>query len=66
MVEDVLEGTGVVIEILKSPRMLRSKKYKQVMAPVHVSPRNPVHNKLSMAKKGKVVMIDIDEEEEDL
>jgi len=36
------------------------------MAVVHVSPRNLMCSKLLMAEKGKVVIINTDEEEEDL
>ena len=36
------------------------------MAPIRMSLWNPLHSKLSMAKKGKAVTIEIDEEEEDL
>lgn len=53
-------------EIPKSQRTLKPKKDKEAMGPVCVSPRNLWHNKLSMAEKGKAVIIEIDEEEEDL
>lgn len=66
IVEDVLEGTGVVEKIPKSPRTLRPKKYKQAMAPIRKSLGNPLCSKLSMAGKGKDVMIDTDEEERGL
>jgi len=66
MVQDVPEGAGVVTEIPKSPWTLRPKKYKQAMGPIRMSPRNPRYNKLSIEEKGKAVMIETDEEEEDL
>jgi len=66
MVENVLEGIRVVVEIPKSPRTLRPKKDKQAMAPIRMSSRNPLCSKLSMAEKGKAVTIDTNEEEEDL
>ena len=55
-----------MVEILKSPCTPRPKKDKQVMLPVRVSLRNPLHTKWSMEEKGKVVTIETDEEEEDL
>ena len=66
MVENVPEGGKVIAEIAKSLPMRRPKKDKQAMAPVRMSPRNPLRSKLSMAKKGKVATINTDEEEEDL
>lgn len=54
---DAPEGTVIVAEIPKLPHMLRPKKDKQAMVPVHVSPRNSLHTKLSMEGKGKVVTI---------
>ena len=66
MVEDVPEGAEVVVEIPKSSRTPRPKKDKWAMAVVHVSPRNLMCSKLLMAEKGKVVIINTDEEEEDL
>lgn len=63
---DALKGAGIVAEILKSPCLPRTKKEKQVMVPVHVSPRKPLCTKLSMEEKGKAIAIEIDEEEEDL
>jgi len=64
--EDVPEGAKIVTEILKSPRTPRPKKDKQAMAPMHVSPRNTLRSNLSMEEKGKAIMIETDEEEEDL
>lgn len=66
MVHDVSEETGVGPEIPKSPRTPRSIKDKQATGPVHMSPRDPRFNKLSMEEKGMVVTIKSDEEEEDL
>lgn len=66
MVHDVPKGTGVVPKIPKSPQMSRTKKDKQEMGPVHMSPRNLRFRKLSMEEKGKIVTIKIDEEKEDL
>jgi len=65
-VGDNLEGVGIVAEISKSPCTPRPKKDKQAMAPVCMSPRNLLHSKLFMKENGKVVTIEIDEEEEDL
>jgi len=64
--EDVPEGVGVVAEIPKSSHMPRPNKDKQAMAPICMSLRNPLHSKLLMVEKGKVVTIKIDEKEEDL
>lgn len=36
------------------------------MAPVRVSPRNPLRSKLLMEEKGKVITIETGKEEEDL
>lgn len=66
MLEDVLGSARIVTEISKSPQTSRPKKDKQVMGPICMSPRNLWHKKLSMEEKGKVVTIEIDEEEEDL
>lgn len=63
---DVPEGVEVGTKIPKSPQTLRRKKDKQVMGLVHMSPRNPRYNKLSMEEKGKEISIETDEEEEDL
>lgn len=64
--EDVLEGAGIMAEILKSLHTPRPKKDKQAMAPIRVSPWNPLCSKLLMEEKGKVVTIETDEEDEDL
>ena len=65
-VEDAPKSTGIVVEIHKSPCMLRPKKDKQPMISVCMSPRNPLRTKLTMEEKGKVVNLETDEEEEDL
>ena len=65
-VEDVPKGVGVVAEIPKSLCTPRPKKDKQAMAQVSVSSKNSLCNKLSMEEKGKVIAVDVDEEEEDL
>ena len=36
------------------------------MVPIHVSPQNPLHTRLTMEEKGKVINIETYEEEEDL
>lgn len=36
------------------------------MIHVHVSPRNPLHTRLTMEDKGKVINLETDKEEEDL
>lgn len=35
------------------------------MVPVHVSHRNPLRMRLTMEEKGKVINLEVDEEEED-
>lgn len=65
-VGDAPEGVGIVAEIPKSPRMPRPKKDKQVMVPVRVSPWNPLCTKLSVEDKGKVVIIETDEDKANL
>jgi len=64
-IEDAHEGTGIVAEIPKSPCMSRPKKDKQPMVLVHMSPRNLLRTKLTMEEKGKVINLEVDEEEED-
>jgi len=66
MIEDVLEGVGVVIGIPKSLRTPRLEKDKKAMVSVRMSLRNLRHSRLTMAEKGKVVTIETDEEEEHL
>jgi len=56
--ETVTEGFRVVAEMPKSPLMPRPKKDKQAMDLICVSPRNPLHNKLSMEEKGKAITIE--------
>lgn len=62
---DALEGVGIVVEIPKSPRMLRPRKDKHLMILVHVSSQNPLCTRLTMEEKGKEINLETDEEEED-
>jgi len=63
---DSPESVRIVAEIPKSPHTLRPKKDKQPMVLVCMSPRNPLRTKLTMEEKGKVVNVEINEEEKDL
>lgn len=63
---DAPEGIGIVADIPKSPRMVRPKKQKQEMVPLHESLQNLLRTRLTMEEKGKVINIETDEEEEDL
>lgn len=65
-VGDALEGTGTLVEILKSPHTSRPKKDKQAIIPIHMSSRNLLCTQLTMEEKGKAVTMEIDEEEIDL
>ena len=48
VVEATPESAGVVVEVPKSPKTPRPKKDKKTMIPVHVSPRNPQRNELTL------------------
>ena len=63
MVHDVSEDIRVASKIPKLARTPRLKKDNHVAGPVCMSPKNPQFGKLSMEEKGKVVTIEIDEQE---
>lgn len=58
------EGIEIVAEIPKSLHTPRPKKDKQPMVLICVSMQNPLHTRLTMEEKWKVINIEIDEEEE--